>query len=297
MSLKPRDSMSHKEIKFVFFGGEPLGVPVLNALEAAGLLPTLVVCNPDRPVGRKQILTPPPVKVWAQERDITVFQPTSYKVKEALDVLTNEHYDLFVVVAYNFILPEWLIALPAHQTINLHPSLLPAFRGASPIRSAILADARTTGVTVMLLDKEMDHGPILAQETVEIPETEWPVPGPTLDTTLAMLGGQLLAKTIPAWVAGEIEPTEQDHDAATYCGRITKDMAELALDPYELPTGPDARAAYLKIQAYAGWPVAFFMHEGKRYKVTQAHLEDDRLIIDTIIPEGKNETLFSQLFA
>lgn len=283
--------------QFVYFGGEPLGVPVLEALKAAHLLPVLVVTNPDRPVGRKQVLTPPPVKVWAEQHDIPVWQPESYKDRQATRRLTDTTYDLFVVVAYDHILPAWLIERPEHKTLNLHPSLLPQLRGASPIRSAILHDERVTGVSVMLMDAQMDHGPILAQEVVEVAEADWPMAGPELDALLAERGGKLLARTIPAWLAGDIVPQEQDHDAATYCGKLTKDMAELALDPYDLPTGSAAYNAFLQIQAFAGGPTAFFKHNGKRFKVTAAHLAaDGRLVIDKIIPEGKNETDFAAYF-
>ena len=284
--------------KFVFFGGEPLGMPALEALKAAQLLPTLIVANPDRPVGRKQVLTPPPVKTWADKHGIPTLQPESYKDRAALAPLTETSFDLFVVVAYNHILPQWLIELPQHQTINLHPSLLPKWRGASPIRSAILADERVTGVTIMLLDTKMDHGPILSQEVIEIPASDWPMAGPKLDTKLAEHGAALLAATISEWVAGTIEPQEQDHEAATYCGKITKDMAELPFDPFNLPQGEAAHQTLLKIQAYAGWPVAFFIHEGKRYKITAAHrAADGRLVIDSVIPEGKKEMSFTSVFS
>ena len=124
--------------KIVFFGGEPLGLPALEALVRAGLTPQLVVCNPDRPSGRGLELTPPRIKTWATEHGIAVFQPTSYKNEEARLKLVETEWDLFIVVAYNFILPKWLLDLPKYGTINMHPSLLPKLRGMSPIRTAIL---------------------------------------------------------------------------------------------------------------------------------------------------------------
>jgi len=145
-------------LNFAYFGGEPLGVPVLETLKATGFVPNLIVASPDRPAGRKHELTPPPVKIWAEANNIPVFQPESLKERDALTPLTKETFDLFVVVAYNKILPKWLLELPVHKTINLHPSLLPLYRGASPIRSAILEDNReAVGVSIMLMDKEMDH--------------------------------------------------------------------------------------------------------------------------------------------
>lgn len=298
--------MSEQTFKFAYFGGEPIGVPVLEELKATGLLPSLIVCNPDRPAGRKQVLTPPPVKLWAEAHGIEVFQPEHIPKHKQLDKggvgplhrLTGETWDVFVVVAYNHILPAWFLELPKHGAVNVHPSLLPKLRGASPIRSTILEDMRTEcGVSVMLLDKEMDHGPIIAQESLIISEEAWPMPGPELDQALGHLGGAVLADVLPRYVRGEIKTIEQDHSAATYCGRITKDMAELIIDPHNLPSDQEAYQAFLKIQAYAGWPVTFFKHEGKRYKITSAHLgESGSLIIEKVIPEGKAETDFGRLF-
>jgi methionyl-tRNA formyltransferase len=134
-------SMENKP-RIAFFGGEPLGLPALEALVRTGLTPSLVVCNPNRPSGRGQQLQPPRIKLWAQTQGIEVFQPTTYKNKEDLSVLTNTDWDLFVVVAYNFILPQWFLELPKHGVVNVHPSLLPKLRGASPIRTAILEDRR-----------------------------------------------------------------------------------------------------------------------------------------------------------
>ncbi len=291
--------MNDSPIKFVYFGGEPIGVPVLKELKAVNLLPSLIVCNPDKPVGRKQTLTPPPVKVWADENNIPAWQPESIPANPTeLNTLTTVDWDVFVVVAYNHILPKWFIDLPKHKTINVHPSLLPKLRGASPIRTAILEDMQDeTGVSIMQLDEKMDHGPIIAQMKLEIAPENWPINGPELDEALARLGGSLLADTLPKWINGEIVPTDQEHEQATYCGRITKDMAELELNPYDLPIGSEAHKTFLKIKAYEGWPVTFFRYENKRYKVTAAQLTNSgQLIIQKVIPEGKKETDFSNIF-
>jgi methionyl-tRNA formyltransferase len=283
-------------MKFAFFGTPDIAVHALEALTQAGFVPSLIVTNPDRPTGRKQILTPPPAAVFAETHNIPLFQPESLKDKDAISPLTATDWDLFVVVAYGKIIPEWLLSIPKHQTINLHPSLLPKFRGASPIRSSILADERETGVTIILLDAEMDHGPILTQEIVTVDESEWPLDGQLLDERLARAGGALLAETIPEWIAGQIEPQEQDHDAATFCTKITKDMSELAIDPYHLPEGMAAYDILLKIKAFSGWPETFFIHENKRVKIKSACLENEKLHIDRIVPEGKSEMDFNAYF-
>ncbi len=286
-------------LRFAYFGGEPLGVPVLEELKAAGLMPSLIVCNPDRPAGRSLELTPPHVKVWATEHNIPVFQPDSLKDRNELTLLTEGNFDLFVVVAYNRILPEWLLELPTHKTINLHPSLLPQYRGASPIRTAILDDNRAAvGVSVMLMDKEMDHGPILAQEAMPLTPEQWPIDGVILDAILSEAGGRLLAETIPAWVAGTITPSEQTHAEATYCGKITRAEGELFINPHRLPEGETAYQALLKIRAFAGWPGTFFMHESKRVKIIDASLTPSgTLDIHTVVPEGKKVQSFAQYLA
>lgn len=283
-----------KEIRFAYFGGEPLGVTVLEELKSQGLVPELIVCNPDRPTGRKQELTEPPLKKWAQAEGITVFQPTSYKEHHA--ILTDTQWDVFVVVAYNFILPNWLLELPSRGVLNVHPSLLPALRGASPIRTAIkdnLVD--TIGVTVMLLDEEMDHGPILEQEQFLPNANKWPLPGPVLDGFLAKMGGRLLAEVLPAWVDDELSPQEQDHELATYCGKLKKADSELSIDPKKLPAGKYARICWHAIQAFEGIGGTFFVHADKRVKIAKAELTDGgSLRLLRVIPEGKSEMDFSQ---
>lgn len=281
---------------FVFFGGEPLGVPALIALKKADLLPTLIVCNPDRPAGRGHTLTPPPVKVWALEHGIPVFQPDSYKDRDALTLLTNSTWDLFVVVAYNFILPKWFLDLPKHGVLNMHPSLLPALRGASPIRTAILEDRlNDVGVTIMLMDEKMDHGPILEQTTIDIDEASWPLPGPELDTLLATAGGQLLAEVIPAWLHDEIIPQEQPHELATYTKRFTKKDAQIDLLPTALPAGDTAFKALCHIRAFMGIGDAYFEYAGTTVKIKQATITSEgNLSLIRVTPAGKAEMDFTQ---
>ncbi len=281
------------EVNFVYFGGEPLGVPVLEELKAAGYLPKLIVASPDRKSGRGQKLTPPPVKVWAEENNITVWQPENFKDQaQAEEKLAD--FDLFIVVAYNHILPEWLINLPEHKTLNVHPSLLPLLRGASPIRSAILRDMKDEiGVSLMQLDKKMDHGPIITQQHLNINEEDWPVRGPELDRVLAHEGGRLLAATIKGYVSGDLVPQEQEHEYATYCGRFEKSEGELDINPTKLPSGDIAYQTLLKIYALMGSPNTFFINEGKRVKINDATLENNQLKLTQVTPEGKGKQSFT----
>lgn len=282
-------------MKFAFFGTPDLAVTALSEMETFGLVPSLLVTTPDAPVGRKQIITPTPTKVWATERNIPVFQPTTLKNEADLGPLMNEAWDFFVVFAYGKIMPEWLLSLPKYGTINAHPSLLPKLRGASPIRSTLLSDLSACGVTIMQMDKEMDHGPILFQQAVEL--YGQPIPGQELDRILSLICGDLLVHVMREIPLGNITPVAQDHAAATFCTKITKDMAELAINPMALPSGDEAAACFRKICAFDGWPETFFIHEGKRFKIKSAFLDEEgSLHIDRIVPEGKNETDFSNYF-
>ncbi len=282
-------------VRFAFFGTPDIAVTALDEMESFGFLPSLVVCNPDAPVGRKHTITPPPVKVWAEARDIKVIQPTTLKDREALTTLTDDSFDFFVVFAYGKLMPEWLINLPKYGTINAHPSLLPKFRGASPIRSTLLHDLSACGVTIMQMDRDLDHGPILAQQPVALYEV--PIPGLELDGILSRIAGCLLVDVMQKLPTGEVIPIEQDHETTTHCTKITKDMSLLTIDPAHLPVGEEARAVYRKICAFDGWPETFFMHDGKRIKIKSAQLnEAGGLDILRIIPEGKNETDFRTYF-
>lgn len=292
--------MTDQKPKIVFLGGEPLGLPALQAMVRAGLKPELVVCNPDRPSGRGLELKPPPIKIWAEQNGITVFQPTSYKTKGDLRELTEADWDLFVVVAYNFILPKWCLELPRHGVINVHPSLLPKLRGASPIRTAILEDRRDeVGVSIMLMDEQMDHGPLLAQ--VPLTLDEWPISGPLLDDRLAQAGAELLVMTIPKWLDGIIAPRAQNHDAATYTKRFNKADSQLLIDPTNLPTGDEALAVFFKINAYSGIGDTFFIDKGKRIKIKsadlKAHAHTPALALNRVIPEGRSEVDFTGYLA
>ena len=265
--------------KFVFFGTPKLSTIVLDELESRGLLPSLVVTAPDKPSGRGMKMNSSPVKQWAQKRSIPTMEPESFSDEE-ITQLTDEAADVFVLVAYGKILPQSVIDISPKGILNVHPSLLPKFRGPSPVRSAILQDVKTTGVSVMLIDKKMDHGPVLAQEeyTPEI----WPPNARDLDNYLFTRGGTLLAEVLPQYLVGDIFLKEQNHDEATYCKLFTKEDGLLNLDddPYQ---------NLLKIHAYAGWPGTFFFSNDVRITVTQAHIENDALVLDEVIPEGKKK--------
>lgn len=275
--------------KIAFFGTPQIAVWVLDELEKAGIVPSLIVTNPDAPQGRKMVVTPSPVALWANERSIEALKPERLSSEAVVEKLTHAGCELFVVAAYGKIIPKAVLSIPKYGVINVHPSLLPKLRGASPIRSAILEDMNPTGVSIMLLTEGLDEGPVLSQEAFPVAEDAWPIRGTELDELLARSGGKLLARVIPKWIAGEITPKEQEHSKATYSKKITKDMGliDLSGDPAE---------NLRKIRAFDGWPGTYFFYQknGKdiRVKVLDAVIEQGVLHIKKVIPEGKSEMDF-----
>ena len=283
LEMKPMNKIS-----FAFFGTAPLAEGVLEALKDAGLVPGLIVAGPDGVEPRKKTVVFPPEKQWALSHGIEMIQPEMLD-DEFIATLKARQWDVFIVASYGKFLPKRLLEIPARGTLNMHPSLLPRLRGPSPIRSAILTDERQTGVTVIKLDEEMDHGPLVAQRKIAI--GQWPPHGIELDNLLAREGGKLLAEILPLWIKDEVEAHAQNHDLATYCEKISREDGLIDLKD-------DAHRSLLKIRAYEGWPgtYAFFGHDGKRIrvKILDAHVENDDLILDRVIPEGKREMGYAE---
>ena len=271
--------MTTPQSKWIFFGTDEFSVGVLNVLAKNSWRPDLIVTMKDTPQGRKMILTPPAVKVWAEKENIKVIQPES--LKTALE-FEQEAWDFFVVASYGKIIPQRILDIPNKGVLNVHPSLLPLYRGASPIQSAILVGDEISGVSIMLIDAEMDHGPILDQIEINMSGKNYL----ELEKDLAEKGGELLVKTLPSWLSDNLAPKEQAHEQATFTKKIAKEDGELDLSK---PAEENLR----KIRAFNPWPVAYFHLDknGKkiRIKVLSAHLENDELVFDTIIPEGKKE--------
>lgn len=270
-------------MKFAFFGTDEFAVHVLETLKTRGIIPSLVIATPDKPKGRKLILTPPPVKVWAEREQIELLQPEQLKDAVFIDTLQQYTWDFFLVAAYGKIIPELIINIPLHGTLNIHPSLLPLLRGPSPVATAILNDMKQTGVSLMKIDERMDHGPIIAQHILTI--TDWPERD-ELEKSCAIIGATLLADNIDNYLSGTLIPQSQDDTRATYCHMITKDMGHIDLSD-------DAYTNWRKIQALHGWPGTwFFVQHGEktiRVSIRKAHYRDNVLTIETVVPEGKKE--------
>ncbi len=263
-------------MKFVFFGTDDFSVTVLDELKRAGFLPSLVVTMPDKPKGRGLKVLPSPAKLWAQEN----------KIQVSFELTPDVAVDLFIVASYGKIIPKAILDIPKYGALNVHPSLLPKYRGPSPIESQILADEKEVGVTIMKMDEKMDHGPILAQRILE--NTKHSSQSPNIPKAsglrkeLAEEGGKLLAETIPKWIAGEINAVPQDESKATYTRKfIKKDgLLDLAGDPYQ---------NFLKIRAFESSVGTYFIKNNKRVIIKDAEFEDGKLIITRVIPEGKKE--------
>ena len=278
-------------MRYAFFGTGKIAGYALEELCDAGQRPDILVTTLDVKKGRGLALEPTVTATLAEEEGIEVWK--TEKIDEAfIEKLDERKWDVFVVVDYGQLLPKKALDIPTRGSLNIHPSLLPRLKGPSPIRSAILTDEKNTGVSVMLLDEETDHGPIVAQKKVDVPS--WPPKGRELDELLAREGGKLLAQILPLWVRGEIESHPQNHEVETWCKKIEKADAELDLND-------DAYKNLLKIKAYDEWPTAFasFERSGKklRVQILDAHMENGRLAIDIVKPEGKREMSYKEFMA
>jgi methionyl-tRNA formyltransferase len=271
---------------FIFFGTGHFAEQILKTLIAENHAPTYIITSPDKPVGRHQTITPPPVKVLAEAAGIQVLQPEKLRTPEALDELKKiiDQVDVCVVADYGKILPQALLDLSPKGFLNIHPSLLPLHRGPAPLQATILSGDNKTGVTIIKIDAEMDHGPIVAVENVEV--APWPCTTSELSIYMAEKSAKLLMKILPEYVAGSVELVEQDHNKATYTKMIDKKDAEVSLSDIQ---NNNLQNIYFKYCAYKDWPEIFFIHDGKRVKIKKMRVVGETYTIDRVVPEGKNE--------
>lgn len=250
-------------MRIVFMGTPDFAIPCLEGLLQAGHEVVGVYCRPDKEVGRGQRVEAPPIKQFAAERGLPVFQPTSLRRKEAQAELSDLASEVAVVAAYGVLLPREVLDTPPLGCLNVHPSLLPRHRGPAPVVTAILEGDELTGVTIMLLDEGMDTGPILAQrqDLVHADDT-----APVLTRRLFAQGAELLVETLPRWAAGGIEAAPQNEALATTTRRMTKEDGVLDWT---------ASAEHLgrKVRAYEPWPGSYTSWQGKQLKVLAAHAE------------------------
>ena len=248
-------------MKLVFMGTPDYAVNTLEALMAAGHTVAAVFAQPDKPVGRKHIITPPPVKVCAENHGITVYQPNTLRDGKAEEILREIAPDAIVVVAYGKILPKEILEIPKYGCVNGHASLLPKYRGSAPIQQAIISGETVTGVTAQLMDEGIDTGDILATAETKIGTDET---AEELFSRLSGLTAELLVNTLADLERGNITPQKQDEEKASYAPIIKKEMAQLDFE------NKTAKEVHNAVRGYYSWPCAYFFLEGKRIKVIKA---------------------------
>lgn len=260
-------------MRVLFMGTPDYSVATLKALVDEGFDVAGVFAQPDKPVGRKQILTPPPVKAYAESIGIPVYQPTTLRDGKALEIIKEINPEVIVVVAYGKILPEEILNFPKYKCINGHASLLPKYRGASPIQWCIVCGEKQTGVTIQVMDKGIDTGDILDTAVVDIGENET---AEELFERLSVVSADLMIKTLKSIESGTAKPTKQNEDEATYAPIIKKEMAHLDFNKtaYELKCA---------IRGYYSWPCAFCFIEGKRVKVISADIAEGNGEAGTVV--------------
>ncbi|MEE1127910.1 MAG: methionyl-tRNA formyltransferase [Acutalibacteraceae bacterium] len=247
-------------MKLVFMGTPDFAVPCLEELIKAGHEIVGVFTQPDKPVGRKRVMTPPPVKVCAEKNGITVYQPDSVRTEESLTLMKELNPDCVVVVAYGKIIPSEMLKLPKLGFVNVHGSLLPKYRGAAPIQWSIIDGEKKTGVTTMQMDDGIDTGDMLEVSETEIGENE--TAGELFDR-LAEMGGKLIVSTLSKLEKGELTPIPQDHEKSNYAKIISKEMALIDFNM-------SAENVFNLIRGFNPWPIAYTIIGDKRLKVFAA---------------------------
>jgi methionyl-tRNA formyltransferase len=243
--------------KVIFMGTPDFSVPVLQSLIDEKYDVIAVVTQPDRPVGRKRILTPPPVKVAAENHGIPVYQPEKIRDEEELNQVLALNPDFIVTAAFGQILPNALLEAPKFGCINVHASLLPELRGGAPIHYSILQGKEKTGISIMYMVEKLDAGDIISQVEVDIEESDHVG---TLHDKLSEAGAKLLIETIPQLLAGDISPVKQDDSKATFARNIKREQEKINWSK-------DGEEIYNHIRGLHPWPVAYTTLDGSVMKV------------------------------
>ena len=274
----------------IFFGSEENSLLVLKKIATLPYLKiTAVITPPPQPQGRKKIITPTPVHLWAQKQSIKVFSPSSITSK-TIAAIKKEKPQLGVLAAYGKIIPLSLIKIFPQGIINIHPSFLPQWRGPTPVETALLSGAKKTGVSLFLLDEKIDHGPLLAQKRIKISPQDNQL---TLSQRLFNQGAALLKQILKAYLQGQIKPSPQNHHRATYTRKLSRQDGFIDQNDLQkaLKNGHQAAKIERKTRAFHPWPGTYTLvgHPSpKRLKILKARLsKDKKLILTQIQLEGK----------
>lgn len=268
-------------MNILFFGTPSFAAIHLNALLNAGIKIQAVFTRPDKPSGRGQKLKASPVKLIALEKNIPLYQPASLKKQSIQDVIRQLNPNVIIDVAFGLLVPKAVLDIPKHGVINVHPSLLPKWRGAAPIQGALLAGDRKTGVTIMKMDEGWDTGPILLQEKCEIKATDTAA---SLHDQLAKIGSSLLLKAVCH--LDSLTPIMQDHSQASYIKKIKKEDSRI-------DWRQSAKQISRQVRAYYSWPIAFAEIGGEIVKIVKAQIVDEKTNEATgIIVKAEKEGVF-----
>lgn len=269
--------------KVVFMGTPEFAVSLLEGLYKSNWAISCVITEPDKPFGRKQTLTPPPIKKCAQKYNLLIYQPK--KIIDLKKSLLNLCPDIIIVAAYGQILPKEILEIPSYGCICVHPSLLPKYRGPSPIQTAILKGEKETGVSIFKMDEKIDHGPIISSLKLDAKistlNTE------ELSKELAKLGTHLLLKTLPLYLERRIKPKPQNHKEATYTKLIKKEDGFIENSKLKTQDLKIIQEIERKIRAFYPWPKVWTLIGNKRIIIHKAHIENSKLVLDIVQPEGK----------
>ncbi len=276
-------------MKIIFFGSSDFSVPILKTLLSSGHSVVLVITTPDRKKGRGQKLAPTVVKTFAQGKNLSVLAPEKLSIPSVVDTIRQAAPDFMVIASYGKMVPESIFSLPKIAPLNVHPSLLPWHRGASPIQAAILEGDQKTGVSIADVTKELDAGDLFGQAETEIEENENAL---ELSGRLSEIGSNLVLKTINEFIHGKVSRIKQDSSKSSYAKKLERDSGHIN---WEQP----ALLIHRQVRAYYPWPSAFTFFHGKRLKILAAHQakiqsDQNKMPAGTIIKIEQNKSIHVQ---
>jgi len=273
-----------KKRTIIFIGTSSFAITTLEELIENGYEILAVITAPDKPVGRKQELTPSPIKEIALKYNLLTFQPE--KISEVEKEISQLKPDLIITSSYGQIIPKNILDIPKKESLNLHPSLLPKYRGPSPIQTAILNGEKVTGITIIKMDEKMDHGPIIAQQETNInPDDTYE----SLEDKLSEEITKLLIEILPRYFKNKIQPEIQDESRATYTKILTRDDGKIDLKE-------NAEEIERKVRAFSPWPGTWTEINNQRVKILKVKIKNNFLSLELIQPAGKKPMTGEEFF-